>query len=555
MLKNICYHKLTEEYYKFNIMKTKWTELTKEDKDYIKSVYSITASHKERIEIVQKRYGSVASRTVRYWWKKLGIRKYDSESIQDLDIAEKHAIPSNTDILFVTSAQNNTPISKTQLANMQAYAKKIKEEYNKRVTIVVCTVKYRNPTTLAEKDKENINWNKDILSYLYYDKLQFGDCTISARSRVQPTAKFPLNGFEMVANGNHLILGHPKYQMKVVPHFNNEYIHIMTTSGSITRKNYSDSRAGEHGELNHVYGFTIVEKVGDKCLVPRFVNCTSEGNFIDLNWKAENGKISRNTTCKGLILGDIHNSELDEDLFSATIKLFNKVRPDSVFVHDLFNGESVNPHEVLDLYIKKRKIDKGRDDVKKELYDCAEFINNKLTKIPSDNYYIIESNHDVFLDRWINNFNWKQDLHNSEIYLELASLQQDKYTKFIGNIFGTFITKECCKRALGKVTYLPYGISVKVADIICSMHGDFGVSGAKGNVSSFGRLSMKSYTGHTHSHEVVNGAYSVGCSCVMNQYYTRKGASKWSQGHGVIYDNGKRQQIIFNRDYQITTLS
>lgn len=534
--------------------KKKWSELTNSDKDYIKSVYKLLATHKERIEIVRKRYGQIPSRTIRSWWERLGFRKGADGFVKDLDIASKHIIPKDTDILFVTSAQNNTSINKSQLDNMISYSKKIKEKYNKKVAIVVCTVKYRNPTTLVEKNKEKISWSKEILDYLYYDKLQFGDCTISARSRVQPTAKFPLNGFEMVADGNHLILGHPKYQMKVVPHFNNEDIHIMTTSGSVTRKNYSDSRAGEHGELNHVYGFTIVEKINDKCLVPRFVNCTSDGNFIDLNWKSENGKASRNETCKGLILGDIHNSELDKTLFSKTIDIFNKIKPDNVFVHDLFNGESVNPHEVLDMYIKKRKIDKGGDNVKKELYDCIDFVENDLIKIPSNNYYIIESNHDVFLDRWINNFNWKQDLHNSEIYLQLASFQQDKGVKFIGNIFGTFLTKECKKMGLSKVKYVPYGNSVKVSNIICSMHGDFGVSGSKGNVTSFGRLSMKSYTAHTHSHEVVNGAYSVGCSCVMNQYYTRRGASKWSQGHGVIYNNGKRQQIIFDRNYEITGL-
>ena len=537
--------------------KVKWKELTQSDKEYIKSIYYISATHKEKIEIIQKKYGAIEGRTIRTWWQKLRVGKGETGINPDLEQASKNVIPENTDILFVTSAQNNTPINEGQLTNMLEYARNIEKKYNKKVTIVVSTVKYRNPTSLAEKEKNPASWDKKILKYLYYDKLYFGDCVISAKSRVQPTAKNPLTGFEMVADGNHLILGHPKYQMKVLPHLNDEDVHIMTTSGSITRKNYSDSRAGEHGELNHVYGFTIIEKSDrdtNRCLIPRFVNCTSDGNFVDLNWKVEDGIVTRNTSCLGLILGDIHNSELDKKLFNKTVGIFNQIKPDNIFVHDLFNGESINPHEVKDMYIKKKKIDKNSSDVAKELDDCVNFVEKELLRIPSRNYYIIESNHDIFLERWINDFNWKNDLHNSEIYLKLATMQQSQDEPYIGNVFGTYLMKECKKRELKKVRYVPYGTSVRVANILCSMHGDFGASGARGNVASFGRMSMKSYTAHTHSHQVVNGAYSVGCSCVMNQYYTRKGSSRWSQGHGVIYDNGKRQQIIFDRYYEVTNL-
>ena len=345
--------------------------------------------------------------------------------------------------------------------------------------------------------------------------------------------------------------------MKVLLRPKGDDVHIMSTSGSITRKNYSDSKVGEHGEVHHVYGFTIIEKSDidkNRCLIPRFVNCTSDGDFIDLNWKIENGKIVSNTTCDALILGDIHNAQLDDKLFDKTISIFNQIKPDNVFVHDLTDATSVNPHEVLDMYIKKEKINSGESDVRKELFNCVSFVENKLTKIPAKHYGVIESNHDVFFDRWVNNFNWKHDLHNSEAYLMLAGLQQNKGVKYYGNVFGTFLMQECSKRGIDKIKYLVYGSNVKIDNIICSMHGDFGASGAKGSVSSFGRLSMKSYTAHTHSHEVFNGAYCVGCSCTTKQYYTRKGLTKWSQGHGVIYKNGKRQQLLFDKNYEITTL-
>ena len=36
--------------------KVKWKNLTKADKRYIKSIHGIAASHKEKIEIIQKKY-------------------------------------------------------------------------------------------------------------------------------------------------------------------------------------------------------------------------------------------------------------------------------------------------------------------------------------------------------------------------------------------------------------------------------------------------------------------------------------------------------------------
>lgn len=539
------------------MLKTKWKELTSKDKKYIKSIYNIDATHKEKIEIIQGKYGPIEDRTVRKWWERLGVGKEAIRLSPDLIEASKHVIPEDSDILFVTSAQNDSPISKGQLKNMEVLAKFIKDVYNKKVSIVVCTVNYRNPTTLLEKDSEKRRWDKDILKYLYYDKLYFNDCIISAKSRVQSTAKNPLSGFETIANGNHLILGHPKFQMRVLLRPKGDDVHIMTTTGSLTRKNYSDSRIGEHGEVHHVYGFTIIEKSENdstKCLIPRFVNCTSDGDFIDLHWQVKNGKVIRNESCDALILGDIHNARLDNELFNKTIRIFNDIKPKNVFVHDLTDATSVNPHEVLDLYIKKRKIENGDSMVMNELDKCTYFAKCKLTRIPANHYYIVESNHDVFFDRWVNNFNWKQDLHNSEAYLMLAGLQQGQGIEYFGNVFGTYLMQECKKDENNKIQYLPYGSNVKIDRIICSMHGDFGASGAKGSVASFGRLSMKSYTAHTHSHEVFNGAYCVGCSCVMDQYYTRKGLTKWSQGHGVIYSNGKRQQLIFDKNYEITTI-
>lgn len=533
-----------------------WKNLTKEDKDFIFSIYHLDASHKERIEIISKKFNGVSGRTIRSWWQKLGVKLTNSHLPDELLEAKENRIDDDTDILLVTCAQNNTLVNKGLLSSMNKYVEVIEQKYNKKAQIVVCPIRYRNPTSPTETNKKtNLEWwDKQIRDYLFYDNIYFGDVVISALSRVQPTAKVPLTGFEALADGRSLVLGHPKYQMKVLPRFSDEEIHIITTSGAVTYKNYSDSRAGEHGEIHHVYGFTIIEKREtnkDLCLVPRFVNATQLGDFIDLHHIVEKGVYKGNNSCEALMMGDIHKRVIDWDLIHVTFDLFKQIKPKKIFLHDVFDGSTVNPHETKDLYIRKKKIVNGDFKVKEEVYESINFVNRLYNKLSPEKLYVVESNHDIFLDRWVNNFDWKKDLHNSEDYLHFASIQQNESLSECGNLFGYELSQQLKDI---NVEYVPYGSHKRVKGILCSMHGDFGVNGSKGSISSFGRLPSKCYIGHLHSHSVFNGAYGLGVSCKLEQYYNRKGMSNWSQGHGVIYSNGKRQQLIYTKDYQLTNL-
>lgn len=530
-----------------------WSNLTQEEKNWVASVYQKEAKHKEKCQEVSKRYGGITHQTVRNWWQRLGITVPDYRMPSDLSHAKKNKINDNTDILLVTSAQNKTSVNSRMLRNMEVYAQHIRDTFGKKVQIVVCPTRYKNPTSLTENKDNEDWWDKSITDYLFYDNIYFGDTIISALSRVQPTARVPLTGLEAMSDGKNFVLGHPKYQMKVIPRFSDEDVHIMTTSGSLTFKNYSDSRSGENGEIHHVYGFTIIEKSEEdssKCLVPRFVNCTSDGDFIDLTHNLERGVHTPNYSCEALVMGDIHSRKIDKSLIGATYRIFGEIVPKKIFLHDVFDGSTVNPHEDKDLYIKRRKILDDQYKVIDEVTEALNFIEDLKFNMTKSKIYVVESNHDVFLDRWINNFNWKTDLHNSDAYLRYAQIQQTVDLKPHGNVFGYIVNSYLSR----DIKYIPYGHHKRVKGILCSMHGDFGVNGSKSSVSALGRLPSKSYTGHLHSHAVFNGAYVVGVSCEMEQYYNRKGLSTWSQGHGVVYENGKRQQIIFTKDYKLSNL-
>lgn len=54
----------------------------------------------------------------------------------------------------------------------------------------------------------------------------------------------------------------------------------MCTTGYITSKNYSKSKAGSVAHENHCYGFVVLElKDKDSCYIPRNVKVKSDGFY------------------------------------------------------------------------------------------------------------------------------------------------------------------------------------------------------------------------------------------------------------------------------------
>jgi hypothetical protein len=85
--------------------------------------------------------------------------------------------------------------------------------------------------------------------------------------------------------------------------------------------------------------------------------------------------------------------------------------------------------------------------------------------------------------------------------------------------------------------------SFKVHGIELAYHGDRGVNGSKGGAVQFSKLGRKSISGHSHSAQIIGGAYCVGHSCLAKLEYNQ-GPSSWSQAHCLIHKNGKRQMVF-----------
>ena len=531
----------------------KFKDLTTEDKQYLTHFYyDRDMCHAEKMEILTKKY-EVSERTVRRWWREeLNLSQNYTKLPPQLVEAQNRQIDNNTDILLVTAAQNKTGINGPLLENMKSY-KEFLTAVGYKTQIVVAPARYRNPTSPTEQriEKEQAQewWRDEVQEYMYFGKLQFGDVIVSTDSRILPTASRPLTNYEVLAKDNSLILPHPRIHFKVLPRFKDKPLRSMSTTGFLTHKNYSDSRTGERGFQHHSYGFVVIEKKSDNtCHIPRNVKANIDGDFTDLIYEVKNKKVKRIKSTKGIILGDLHAAEANMEIFNKTLDLYPIFKPSQTVVHDALDASTVNPHEQKDMFIQRLKIREKRYLIEDEIEHCFDLLGSLIDTKSELN--VIISNHDIFLDRHINDGNWKKDLHNSPTYLKMALIQQEVDLRDYGSIFG-YMVKE---RFGDNVNYVNFGDSLEIGGYQCAMHGDHGSNGSRGSALTFSKLNTKMIGGHSHTPIILDGYTGVGVMCNLNQYYTRKGLSSWAHCHSIIHNNNKNQLLVFGNDYKFSEL-
>lgn len=529
----------------------RYKDLKEEDLEYLKLIYySEDINHNEKMSILTDKFG-VTERTIRRWWKdNLSLSNVNFNIPPSLRDARDRILPEDVDVIFFASAQNKTSVNKPMLNSMLTYKRFLEKNLGKSVEIIFSPSRYRNPTSPIENSNKVEDWWDDAVKpYLYYNKVQLNDVLISADSRISPTAKNPLTSYEIIAKDRHVVLPHIRVHLQTLPTFNGKTVRSISTSGSVTRRNFSISKAGETAEENFVNGFVVIEKKDDDtCYYPRNVKCNTDGGFTDIIYKVSEDDVKIETTCKGFVWGDIHANQLNENVYKATMNLYKKIVPEQTVIHDLCNFSTVNPHTRTDFYAKRREIVEGNDLIQDEIENSFDFlrsfsdINTKLN--------VIVSNHDVFLDRHINDMDWKKDLYNSPSYLNLAYIQQTTDLSEYGSLYGRLI----CDEFGNKVRYVKFGESLDICGYECGVHGDHGANGAKGSKITFSKLNTKMIYGHVHSPFIYNGVTAVGVTCNKGQYYTRKGLSSWAYAHSIIHNNCKNQLLIFTDDYKLSGL-
>lgn len=449
---------------------------------------------------------------------------------------------------LITSGQNGTPVMAEfwqSLLNCQMHYK---------AHLSVIPYRYKNPTSSWSASQQNAEWwDSEIREFLCNTRRNLNpNIVVIGDVKIVPTAKDPLMGFEGHTGAESSIIGHPNLAFTSVATPGHKMAKIMTTTGTCTVDNYSDTRAGKQGLHQHVLGAVIVEIEGSKFWL-RHLNANKKGEFIDMDKLFTPKGVFNAPRPEALVTGDAHVKVIDKTVDRAVFGkggVVERMKPKRIFFHDLFDGLSVNPyHSPLD---DLAQIKAGNDDVEKEVRESVQFV---IDRTPDDcESVIVDSNHDAFLKKWIETKTWQQVGLNGKFYLETAKyLWENTHTvENVAQIPSPFkywvdkLTRDCKKG----IRCLREDESYSVCGIELGMHGHRGTNGARGSLMNLVKIGVKFIIGHVHSPGIRLGGMAVGLMALFRQGYN-KGPSSWLHTMAVVHGGtcaGKRQLFTIIED-------
>lgn len=444
-----------------------------------------------------------------------------------------------TNVFVVTCAQNATPRHKKFYANLEGYC------HARNAELLVIPTRYKNPTSRWTQSQQNDeDWDVPEGHLL---NTRFKICKnleVLGDIRTQPTATDPLAGFEAVTAGESGILGHTKLQLRAIATPQGRLPKLLTTTGACTIANYTDSKAGKLGEFHHTLGAAVVEVRGNTFHLRQLNADKKTGEFYDLERlyfadDTDHGEADRPLS---ITLGDTHVKVVDPVVDRVSQEIVKALRPRNIVWNDLVDGYAFNPHTANNPFVPISIHAQGAASVRQEVLDSFEYM---ASRTPADACSIlVPSNHHDFLQRWINDNDWRRlDASNRVFYLETALALAQEATKLEPEHLNAYIYWAKKRFASAKnVKVLEYDESCMIGEIEHGLHGHLGPNGARGSIKNLRRIGVKTNSGHGHSPGIDEGAFRAGTSTRLRLGYNR-GPSSWLNSHILTYANSKRTLI------------
>ena len=423
---------------------------------------------------------------------------------------------------LITSIQLNGLVNRNLLANMLNFAK---EQGVDKVLTFIQRGRYIEEDLISplifENGIETISGEMKLNANLkLYD------------TRILPQQINPFTGMNRKLSRDYsYILPSPKIRYESIA-TNSKYPRAFLSTGMLTHPNYKEHTAhGRKAVEQHQYGFVYVEILDNQIFKAYQIESTNKGDFQHLTRKYHSGQVM-DTQPEALILGDWHPKDTDPWVRKESIKMISQLKPKRVVFHDFFNGHSINHHEKGQLLTELRNIRDKRIGLEDEIRDVYNEIWYFCEKYPDTNFIVVRSNHDDFLEKYIQHKMFIDDPKNFLFTCKIISrIVNEK--------------KVPLQEALSLIGELPTNVrftqqdeSLRVYGIELANHGHLGANGSKGSPNQFNSLNLKMITGHTHSPKLMENGMVVGTSTHLKLGYTH-GPSSWLNAHGILYSNGK----------------
>ncbi len=468
------------------------------------------------------------------------------------------AAPAGRKFIF-TGAQNDAPLHAAFWTNLQALAR------HDECEIVVGPLTYET-TWWSEHNPTARSYAVGLREYLCFGQMELGDHFVfCGEMNTLPTASNPVSDLVTYPRNRWAVFPHAKRQLKSVPSTDPAVqAHQVMTTGLVTVPKVIPRKAGVKSLFHAVLGAVLVEFDHEGNPFCRQITATEDGTFYDLDRRVSDGVVTTGHRVRALVCGDAHLRKLDQGNALATFgtlpgvnatyagSMLEVLQPEHVMLHDVFDNESRNHHHVGDNGYSLEMWERGRDSVRSEVYDVAAFLEH--LDDPSRRTVVVESNHDLALERFVREARYRNDGPNIRYGLELDR-QYLAFRSRAGEALDRgerpekFSLLETAVRGMEpeipNTVWAYDGHSFLVDGIECGHHGFRGANGAKGTISGYARMGRKMTVGDKHSPEINEGVYCAGAMNLSHGY--NRGPSSWAVSHVVQYADGARAIITLQQ--------
>lgn len=425
----------------------------------------------------------------------------------------------------ITGAQYQAGVNHQFLDSLDTYAK------HNNAEILVLPIKYK-------KTDEEVLHERLQQYRIVTDNLSLNSNLQIAHYAVRPQSIEPITGFSRFAKtGKTTIFASPKQRLKVLPN-HLDLPKVLMTTGFVTKPQYDSGFAiSSKARADHKFGAIVVEVEDKNIFHYRHVDSQVNGKFYDLGVLYDGKKMSKNH--RGfLVLGDYHGVDVDPQVHQENLRIIERYKPVGVVLHDLFDGQSINhwsQGKSLDL---AREYNTTKLSVESEVKETLHVLKELSSALPRDSkIYVVKSNHDERIDRWLNEGRYLGEPQNYVIGHRLW--------------LAAYEGKDPLYTAMGLLGDVPKNVEflsrtdqLKKYGVELGFHGDERMNGGRGSIASKEHAYGKSVTAHVHSPEVLRDTYVVGTNTKLNLGYN-SGNSGWMHTSAFVYPNGKVQMFNY----------
>ena len=429
---------------------------------------------------------------------------------------------------IITTAQKSAKANKNLIANIKAF-QKVHDINDDGLLVFIMNGKY--------KEDEIIDPAIFDAGFSIVDNMKLNSNLRLRDMKVQAQKIKPFNGLnsKLPRECSH-ILPATKLRYETLSNLSHHPRALIST-GAITEGAYKlNTQLGNKAQEQHQFGFVYVKIVDNRIFHAMQVDCQKNGNFHYLNEFYNKGKMTI-VSPKAIVLGDLHIGILDKKAYALSLQQLHDMKPEYVALHDIFDGASVNHHEKKSFISSLKNFQLKKDSLDKELRMVHKHLWEMSKEFPNIKFIIPESNHDVFLRRYIDSGDF---MFNAQNFLFVASIIPEVLKE----------KKPVLEIALSHIGELPKNMKFllendefRVAGVNIGSHGHLGVSGSRGSVSQFDKQNFNQMSGHTHKPERQANAISVGTNSILNQRYM-KGPGAHAHANGIVYKDGHQMLYV-----------